>query len=188
MPKYFEFEVQLDGIEPPVWRRFRMPTTATFWQLHCALQCLFDWDDDHAWRFWSGGRKGRWVAVSHEPESEDPPVEEAHLVPLAAHFERTARVNPSCRYVYDLGDNWVHNIWLRGTHDEAETYQRRLLGGARAAPPEDCGGLYGYDGLVRWVETGETPDNGDRDDLIEWLGDWHPDAFDLKRAQRAFDE
>ncbi len=82
----------------------------------------------------------------------------------------------------------MHDIWLRGTHDEAETDQRRLLGGARAAPPEDCGGLYGYDDLVRWVETGAVPYNGDRDDLNAWLGERHPDDFDLQRAQRAFDQ
>ncbi len=99
MPRCFEFEVRLAVIEPPIWRRFRILTTATFWQLHRALQCLFDWEDDCAWRFWSGGRRGRWIAVSHGPEYEDPPVEDAHVVPLSAHFKRTARVNPSCRYV-----------------------------------------------------------------------------------------
>lgn len=187
MPRYFEFEVQIAGIAPPIWRRFRMPTTATFWQLHCALQSLFGWAGDHAWRFESVGRKRRWLAVSYAPEEVRPPIEDASVSRLDAHFERRSRVRVACRYIYDFGQYWTHDIKLLATPTDDDTYERRLVAGDRAAPLDECGGIAGYNRLVRFVETGEDIYNQNKDELTAWIRDWHPDVFDLATAKETFD-
>ncbi|MGH8897220.1 MAG: IS1096 element passenger TnpR family protein [Egibacteraceae bacterium] len=67
---------------------------------------------------------------------------------------------------------------LRAT-DLPERFHRRLLDGGRAFPPEDCGGLWGYEKCVRVACGGEDPE-GRR----EWLGDdWDPEVFDLESTQ-----
>ena len=38
MPDYFEFEVELAGVKPRIWRRFLVPKCATFLDLHQAIQ------------------------------------------------------------------------------------------------------------------------------------------------------
>ena len=38
MPDYFEFEVELTGVKPRIWRRFLVPKGATFLDLHQATQ------------------------------------------------------------------------------------------------------------------------------------------------------
>ena len=38
MPRYYEFEVSLQELQPRIWRRFLLRTTATFAQLHQAIQ------------------------------------------------------------------------------------------------------------------------------------------------------
>jgi hypothetical protein len=53
----------------------------------------------------------------------------------------------------------------------------RLVDGARACPPEDCGGFPGYHELV---EVLADPTHVEYAERIEWLGgEWDPDAFDL---------
>ena len=101
---------------------------------------------------------------------------------LSAYFSAGARPT-RCIYVYDFGDGWEHDIRVRRVLTVPDTFQRRLLAGRRACPREDCGGVYGYYDCCANVR-GETEDN----ELAEWIGDWDPDAFDLKTARQEFDK
>lgn len=62
----------------------------------------------------------------------------------------------------------------------------QLVAGERACPPEDCGGVFGYERLVDFLATGTDPDGEDAEVLAEWIGDWRPDDFDLKESQEDF--
>ena len=70
--------------------------------------------------------------------------------------------------------------------------KRRLVNGARACPPEDCGGVWGYEMYVEIVglseEELEKRAQKDEDvlDRKEWIGDWSPEDFDLAAAQKNF--
>lgn len=51
------------------------------------------------------------------------------------------------------------------------------LAGARACPPEDCGGPAGYERLLRVLAE---PDHPDHDELTQWVGgEFDPEAFDV---------
>jgi hypothetical protein len=52
------------------------------------------------------------------------------------------------------------------------------LGGARAFPPEDCGGVFGYlDMLGAFAD----PKHPEHEDAVDRLGeDYDPDAFDIE--------
>jgi hypothetical protein len=53
----------------------------------------------------------------------------------------------------------------------------RCLAGKRACPPEDCGGVPGYE---RMLEILATPEDEEYEDILEWLGDdFDPEAFDM---------
>ena len=41
------FHIKLEGIAPPVWRRIRVPSNYTFWDLHVAIQDAMGWLDYH---------------------------------------------------------------------------------------------------------------------------------------------
>ena len=50
------------------------------------------------------------------------------------------RINRRCRYAYDFGDRWPHQLRLeRLLPLEGARRSPSGTGGARAAPPEDCG-------------------------------------------------
>lgn len=51
------------------------------------------------------------------------------------------------------------------------------VGGAGATPPEDCGGVSGYEDFVRAMADVDHPEHGH---LAQWIGagTWDPAAFD----------
>ena len=56
----------------------------------------------------------------------------------------------------------------------------------RAAPPDDCGGIWGYEDLV---EVLADPAHSEHQDRLEWLGltdasQFAPDAFDADAVNR----
>ena len=67
----------------------------------------------------------------------------------------------------------------------------RCTGGRMACPPEDCGGIGGYEELATWVRSGY--DDALLPEVFEdaahardWLPlDWHPDHFDVDEANAA---
>ena len=168
MARYLELEVSLQHIKPRIWRRFLLHEAASFGDLNDAIQDALGWHHAHLWAF-SQGRSGQ-VA---DTEAPDAPVTSVLSAPGRA-----------CSYTYDFGDEWVHEVKLRQfvVDDTEKPVLRRLLDGARACPPEDCGGLPGYDEACA-VALGRSRNP----DLKEWLGGWRPEAFDLARAKRSFD-
>jgi len=84
-------------------------------------------------------------------------------------------------YEYDLGDSWRHEIKLLGTVDGEE--KSGCVAGARACPPEDCGGTTGYYGLLVALSD---PDHEEHDAMLEWVGGkFEPNAFDVAAVDRA---
>ena len=60
------------------------------------------------------------------------------------------------------------------------------MAGARACPPEDCGGTPGYTQLI---ETLSDPEHPEHDDMLHWLGiekgtDFDPAHFDTRDANQ----
>ncbi len=84
-------------------------------------------------------------------------------------------------YEYDLGDSWRHEITLLGTV-EGEG-KSACTAGARACPPEDCGGTMGYYELLVALSN---PDHEDHDAMLEWVGGkFDPNVFDAATTDRA---
>ena len=55
--------------------------------------------------------------------------------------------------------------------------------GARAAPPEDFGGVHGYQALIHHLIH---PEKDGYIELLEWLGaDYDPEQIDLKTVNKA---
>jgi hypothetical protein len=86
-------------------------------------------------------------------------------------------------YEYDFGDGWRHEVLFEGCL-RAERGKRYpvCLEGARACPPEDVGGVWGY---ADFVEAIQNPDHEDHDGLLAWAGgSFDPEAFDPAAATR----
>ncbi len=187
MPRYYEFDVGIRDIEPRIWRRFFLRSTATFAQLHLAIQDAFGWQDYHLWECRLPRPLDRVLAGTPIGDGDDwgRPTPDGRQVKLNTYFTGK-RVLEWCEYEYDFGDAWLHDVKLVGLHTIKESFRRRLVGGARACPPEDAGGVGGYERCVHFLATGV--DIWGEEDLIgEWIGDWGPEVFDLDATRQRFD-
>jgi hypothetical protein len=188
MPRYFDFKVSLSDIQPDIWRRFLLAENATFEDLHEAIQDAFGWESDHLFEFRDKKGKNAIACADIDDEFSDEDAPAAGELTLASFFTKKGT---KCQYVYDFGDDWKHAVELVGVVELPDKCERRLLGGARACPPEDCGGVWGYEECVKVASMSEEEAEKEGDDCVErkeWVGDWNPEAFDLQVAKKEFDE
>jgi len=187
MPSYFVFKVVLQGITPPIWRQFLIRSTSNFDALHKAIQKSFGWENCHLHEFRATRESRDVIAGMPDPDGfDDRIIPDDKRIKLSSYFGTDMKVK-NCVYIYDFGDNWIHNLELCMIAFDENKFSRRLISGERASPPEDCGGTSGYERMAHFVKTGEDLYDDPGVDLKRWLGDWKPDNFDLKKAKKEFD-
>lgn len=177
-----QFLVVLDGTDPLVWRRIQVPQQYSFWDLHVAIQDAMGWNDCHLHEFTllnpKHGRLER-IGIPDEDFPGERPCLESWRVKIEDYFTDST---PPALYLYDFGDDWRHSVTYEGAQpaDVAVTYPR-CVSGARACPPEDCGGIHGYAGLLEAVAD---PSHPERSSILEWIGgNYDPDAFDPRSVR-----
>jgi Plasmid pRiA4b ORF-3-like protein len=177
---FFRLRVTLADISPPIWREVVVRAGTTLDTLHEVLQVVMGWEDSHMHAF----RVGK--IEFGDPESDaDAPIR-SEMTATIDELARLTRRKPTL-YEYDFGDSWVHEILIEPEQDEPNLARRRAtiawcVGGARACPPEDCGGAPGYEDLADAIADEESPQH---EELMEWLGrPFDPERFDVVEVNR----
>lgn len=175
-----QFKITLRGIKPPIWRRIQVPETYSFWDLHVAIQDAMGWEDYHLHQFALIDPSTDMKVEIGIPHEEFDFVFDTKILPgwkqkIAEWFSMK---NSVAEYVYDFGDNWEHTVKLEKIlPKEADTTYPRCIDGKRACPPEDCGGIWGYERMLE-IMADETHE--EYEETIEWLGDdFDPEHFDV---------
>jgi hypothetical protein len=167
-PRDVVLHAHLAHIEPTIWRRVQVPEEYTLHQLHRVLQFIFGWLDYHLYSFRVGDR--RFEAPHPEAEGESATRVRLRQLKLEEGSE--------LKYVYDFGDSWRHVIRVEAIDDLVPDDDRlpRLLGGERAAPPEDSGGPWGYADKLEALRDRKHPQHKE---IREWIGPlFDPERFD----------
>jgi len=155
----YQLRISLFDTVPKIWRRILIPTSATFWELHSAIQDVFNWNHSHLHHFWYDDKilkKSIWFGI------------------------------PNLKYVYDLGDNWMHLIELENILPAEKGMAYPVcIGGKRNAPPDDCGGTHGYDEML---EVLSDPSDEEYEATKEWIdsvtgGTFDPEHFNPKEVK-----
>lgn len=127
------------------------------------------WQDYHLHQFSIAGKMYTEDPESPEDGKDDGRYRLGNLV---------KRKGLSFEYVYDFGDNWVHYATLeetnyaQGPRDELV----RLLGGERACPPEDVGGIGGY---AEYCEAMKDKKHPRYKEYVGWRGHYDPEMIDI---------
>jgi hypothetical protein len=160
-----ELTVTLVDVEPAVWRRIVVPESLSLRELHGVLQKAMGWRDAHLHLF----RVGERVYGDVEDFPGELGDEEVTTVGDVA-----AQVG-EFTYEYDFGDGWEHRVQVGDPTSAPGT--PHCLDGARACPPEDCGGAPGYERLLAALADPADPEHAE---VTEWVGsDFDPEAFDV---------
>jgi hypothetical protein len=175
---FFQFRIELLNTSPPIWRRIQV-ADGSLSSLHFALQGAFDWEECHLHQFEIGG-----LHFGPPPPEEfrdlGPPMEDETRV-LISQLLPSSGKQTVWLYTYDFGDDWVHEVVFEGCGPVAPRTKYPLcMEGCRAAPPEDCGGPWGFANVLHVLADPERDD-----DLLEWLGPFDPEAFDAKKATKS---
>ena len=169
----FELRVMLLGAESTIWRQVRVSGNTHLSLIHLVLQMVMGWQNRHLHEFVGADRK-RYGDIG-ELESQPDVLDEKRYCLNDLVNEPGDR----CLYIYDFGDDWVHEIVLETVLDvefELEAEQFRCPTGQGACPPEDCGGVPGY---LELLDNFNDLDAIGHDEAVALLGElFEPEAFD----------
>lgn len=171
--------IELQGIEPLIWRRVAVPTSMSLTAVHRVIQAAMGWLDCHLWHFEADGRRYS-MRVPSEPEWNER-YEDAGRETIGALLDSGLR---RMEYAYDMGDYWEHSVVVErvGAPAPGVNYPQ-FLGGERRCPPEDCGGPDGYFEFLKNVLSKQ---KRQRDEALGWYGGpYDPDDIDEPKIVRA---
>jgi hypothetical protein len=169
----YQIKVTLKASKPPIWRRILVTSDTSLQELHHILQIVMGWEDYHLHMFDIGGQ------VFGDPDDD----EYGDFGTKAEWRYKLNQVVPGpgskFEYEYDFGDSWVHIVQVEKVLPEEEGVQYPVcVKGKRSCPPEDVGGIWGYQ---EFLEAMQDPDHPEHEEYTEWIGDeFDPEAFDLE--------
>jgi hypothetical protein len=177
----YQLKVTLRDLAPAIWRRLLVRGDINLGLLHAVIQVVMGWTNSHLHHFFVGGRYYSDPSFGLNQHSEDERTLDENETVLR---EVAPHKGDVFEYMYDFGDSWEHIIRVEKIQapDPSWTVFAECLGGARACPPENCGGVPGYEDLL---EALKHPEREEYEELMEWLGgSFDPRAFDLDKVNR----
>jgi hypothetical protein len=171
-PQAYQLKITLKYSKPPIWRRLLVADDSTLEYLHHVIQAAMGWENDHLHQFIVNDR---YFGPRHGYMRMDDVEDEGRI--------RLREIAPAegsrFLYEYDFGDGWEHVILVEKILPrDPEQPLPVCLKGVRACPPEDIGGVWGYDAFLEAIRDPEHPEH---DDYAEWVGEsFDPEAFDLE--------
>jgi hypothetical protein len=168
----YQLKVTLEGSKPPIWRRLQVAEDTTLGELHDIIQVAMGWTDSHLHQFIVGGT---YYGLP------DPDWDDLHEMRDERQFrldEIAAKEGTKFRYEYDFGDSWLHEVLVEKIMSPAPEEEYPLcVKGRRACPPEDVGGIWGYE---EFLEAIRDPKHPEHEEYLEWIGGpFDPEEFDL---------
>ncbi|MDR1041226.1 MAG: plasmid pRiA4b ORF-3 family protein [Deltaproteobacteria bacterium] len=172
---FYSFRIELKEIKPKIWRYFYAPSNISLKRFHNVIQEVMGWSNYHLFSFRIFGEDFM------DSDADDP----FSFLQTRSGLSRikldSLGLSKGSRftYMYDMGDGWDHVIKVLDDDYVPKTPKRKYgcFKGARACPPEDCGGPYGYENLLEILGN---PDHMEHEERMEWAGGpLDPEAFDM---------
>jgi hypothetical protein len=176
--RVYQLKVALRGVSPSIWRRVQVWEDCTLDQLHRVLQVAMGWENYHLYEFRIGGAMYRDPHPENEPEI------------LNAKRTRIGNVLPGIgaefEYLYDFGDCWQHDLVLEAILEPSQdALYPRCAGGERSCPPEDVGGIGGYE---HYLQAMADASHEEHEDMMAWRGPFDPETFSAGKVNKLLEK
>ena len=180
--KIYQLKITLVGSKPPIWRRFLVKSDTLLSDLHLIIQTTMGWTNSHLHQFIIGNDSFQPDYEGMDDDGYSQPYTDKHL------NDFLKKENSKIVYEYDFGDSWNHAIVLEKVLEEEKgTFYPTCITGKNACPVEDCGGIWGYEDLVKVLKNKKHPEHTE---MKEWVGleedeDFDPTEFDKEHINES---
>ena len=183
-------EISLDEAPVRVTRRLSVPSNLYVGHFVYELVYAMGWDGYHLTELTQ--RNTIWRSTKEKAMDLDSGIEYPDMK-IRNSFRATVsqllkKVGDECSLIYDMGDSWQHTVRLveiRRYEDKPIRFSSvgvEILSGEGACPPDDCGGVYGYEVILRTIQN---PEEYVYEHYCSMLGDhFDPAYFDIRAARR----
>ncbi len=172
----YEIKITLRGSKPPIWRRVQVPGKLSLYKLHQVIQLAMGWTNSHLHQFIIDGQ---YYGIP-SPEDWEPIIDERRhsLSQIAPNVKR------KFVYEYDFGDSWEHEIVVEKiSSPEPGVHHPVCIKGKRACPPEDVGGIWGYENFLDAISD---PKHEEHVSYLDWIGgEFDPEGCNLDKINQA---
>lgn len=177
----YQFKITLLDSEPRIWRRILVPDE-TFDALHAHIQTAMGWTNSHLHRF----EIGNLICGDPELLQEGLGIRErldSRQTKLSELID-SKRGLKKFKYLYDFGDDWEHAIEFEGAVPVKPGEQYPCcIDGKGACPPEDVGGVSGYQEFLEAIGNPQHPEHEFYLELID--DEFDPESFSAAKATQA---
>jgi len=175
--KTFQIRIKLSGSQPEIWRRVLVSSDVPLSDLHKIIQTTMGWTNSHLHQFIKDGNR-------YEPPPPDDTLWDMYGTDYTGMTldEFLIEKNDVVEYEYDFGDGWHHEIKLEKITESNDSDLPVCTDGAMACPPDDCGGIWGFQDFKKIMKN---PNHPEYEDYFEWYGgEFDPEAFDTKAVNK----
>jgi len=183
--KKYTLRIELVNSKPLIWRELEVPSSLCLTSLAQAILLAFGWNEDHLHQFLESRKSHYATSMNELGETLYPGTKDGSRYGVSHLLKKQG---DSVLFEYDYGDSWYHKVKLKSVADYTDdgTKAVRLIGGANACPPDDCGGIYRYSYLVELMQ--KKPRSSELSEFYDWMGcKWDPEFFPMDETVKAVD-
>lgn len=161
-----QLEIVLKYSKPSVWRKVVVRSDVSFYKLHWIIQFTMGWENSHLFEF--NAEKYRIGEADEEFKdfgyAQDDVIDCKKITLKEVLDTEITELD----YLYDFGDSWEHQIKVERVFPlEEDKYYPYCTEAKWDCPPEDCGGIPGFQHLLEVMKNKKHPEHRA---LKNWMG------------------
>ena len=161
----YHLRIKLNDTNIKIWRELKVPSNLELDFLGHLLIDIIGWEDVHLFQFMHN------KVFYSDQESVDMSFRgNVKLMSKFALSDLLKEKGDKMMFEYDFGDSWRHDVWVKGIreYEKGEKPRIEFVKGQGDCPPEDCGGVPGYERLLELAK--KKRKSAEEKEELDWYG------------------